>query len=119
MKRILTILALLCVAGTAYAYNYDKSLPLKGTTLTDEKVQTEALFPVYAFGLRAGAVGCKDFSIVDTVVSQEKVDNKWQEIWTVNACSKNVLIPINFETKESNTTFAIDPINVKVRQVEQ
>lgn len=119
MKKVLAILAMLAVTGSVYAYNYDKSVPLVGNTLTDEKLQAEALFPVYAFGLRAGAVGCKDFSIVDTAVSQEKVDNKWQEVWTVKACTKNVLIPINFETKETGTVFAIDPINVKVRQIEQ
>ena len=50
MKKVLAILTLLTVVGGAYAYNYDKNLPLAGATLTDEKLQAEALFPVYAFG---------------------------------------------------------------------
>jgi len=119
MKKVLAILTLLTVVGGAYAYNYDKNLPLAGATLTDEKLQAEALFPVYAFGLRAAAPDCKELAIVDTTLSGEKVDNKWQEVWTIKACSKNILIPINFETKENETTFAIDPVNLKVRQIEQ
>lgn len=119
MKKVLSILTLLALTGTAYAYNYDNTLPLPGKTLTEASVQEEALFPVYAFGLRAASPDCKNFAIVDTEVSQEKLENKWQEIWTIKACSKNVLIPVNIETKDSGTRFAIDPINVKVRQVEQ
>ena len=117
MKKILALLALLAVTGSAYAYNYNKSLPLAGATLTDEKLQAEALFSVYAFGLRAASSDCKDFAIVNTEVSQEKVENKWQEVWTIKACTKNVLIPINFDAKADGTNFAIDPINVKVRQI--
>ena len=119
MKKVLALLTLFVVAGAAYAYNYDKNLPLAGATITDEKIQAEALFPVYAFGLRAASSDCKDLAIINTEVSQEKVDNKWQEVWTIKACSKNILIPINFETKETGTVFAIDPINLKVRQIEQ
>ena len=46
--------------------------------------------------------------------SVEKVDNKWQEIWTIKACSKTALVPINFELNEKGGTYGIDPMKVQV-----
>ena len=45
---------------------------------------------------------------------EEKVDNKWQEIWTIRACSRTATVPINFELKEDGGSYAIDPMGVRV-----
>ena len=46
--------------------------------------------------------------------AQEKVNNKWQEIWTIKACSKTALVPINFELNEKGGTYGIDSMKVQV-----
>ena len=66
------------------------------------------------FAHRVAPANCKEFAIVDTEVSSEKVDNKWQEIWTIKACTKTATVPINFEQKENGGTYAIDPMGVRV-----
>ena len=115
MKKILLgLLALMTVTTMAYAYNYDKTIPVKGKTLTDGKLQADMLFPVYAYGLRIAAPDCKDFSITDTKVSKQKTDGVWEESWTVKACTRTANIPIKFTTTENGTDYAIDPMGVKV-----
>ena len=116
-KVIFSLIAVFGLSLAVNAYSYDTNLPLPGSSIADQKLQQESLFTVYMFAHRVATPDCKDFAIVDTKVSSEKVDNKWQEVWTIKACTKNVLIPINFEAKADGTNFAIDPINVKVRQI--
>ncbi len=115
MKKGL-ILALLFAgfATAAFAYSYDTNLPLPGKSIADTKLQQDSLFTVYMFGHRIATPDCQSFSIVDTQVSKAKVDNKWQEIWSVKACSKTANIPINFELKPEGATYAIDPMGVRV-----
>ena len=112
-----TLCSLLAIAGftmAVYAYNYDTNLPLAGSSIADTKLQENTLFTAYMFAHRVAAPDCKDFAIIDTTVSQEKVDNKWQEIWTIKACSRTATVPINFEIKEAGGTYAIDPMGVRV-----
>ena len=66
------------------------------------------------FAHRVASPDCKDFAIVDTRVSVEKENNKWQEIWSIKACTKTAEVPINFEIKENRGTYAIDPMSVRV-----
>ena len=113
-KVLLSLLAVMTVTTFAYAYNYDKTIPVKGGTLADGKLQADMLFPVYAYGLRIAAPDCKDFSISDTKVTKQKKDGAWEEMWTVNACSRTDNIPIKFTTTENGTEYAIDPMGVKV-----
>ena len=114
-KKILcSLMAVICVTAVAYAYSYDTNLPLPGKSIADTKLQENTLFTAYMFAHRVAAPDCKDFAIVDTAVSQEKVDNKWQEIWTIRACSRTATVPITFELKESGGTYAIDPMGVRV-----
>ena len=114
-KTLFSLVALLSVTGAVFAYNYDTTLPLPGKSIADTKLQENTLFTAYMFAHRVATPDCKDFAIVDTTVSKEKVDNKWQEIWTINACSKSALVPINFELKEGDdATYAIDPMGVRV-----
>ena len=119
MKKILcSMLALVGLTATVYAYNYDTNLPLPGKSIADQKLQENTLFTAYMFAHRVAPANCKDFAIIDTNVSEEKVDNKWQEIWTIKACSKTAYVPIDFTLKETGAVYAIDPMGVKVTVTE-
>ena len=114
-KALCSVLALAGVSAAVFAYSYDTYLPLPGKSKADKKLQENTLFTAYMFAHRVAAPDCKEFAIVDTAVSQEKVDNKWQEIWTIKACSKTATVPINFELKEDGGMYAIDPMGVRVQ----
>lgn len=115
MKKFLcSMFAFVCITTVVQAYNYDTNLPLKGASIADEKLQQDTLFTAYMFAHRVAAPDCKDFSIIDTNISSEKIDNSWQEIWTIKACSKTATVPINFEIKENGGIYAIDPMGVRV-----
>lgn len=113
-KGIFLVLMLIGFVSAAFAYNYDTNLPLPGKSIADTQLQQNSLFTVYMFAHRVAAADCQNFAITDTKVSQEKIDNKWQEVWTVQACSKTADIPINFELKDGGATYAIDPMGVRV-----
>lgn len=113
-KALFSLIAIAGLASAAYAYNYETNLPLPGKSIADTKLQENTLFTAYMFAHRVATPDCKDFAIIDTNVSSEKVDNKWQEIWTIKACSKSAMVPINFEIKENGGTYAIDPMGVRV-----
>ena len=114
MKKILITLAMLTGVGAAFAYSYDTNLPLAGGSIADKQLQNKTLFTAYMFAHRVATPDCQTFAITDTRVVEEKVDNKWQEIWTIKACSKTATVPINFELKDSGATYAIDPMGVRV-----
>ena len=115
LKKIFGLLiAIFGISVAVNAYSYDTNLPLPGKSIADKKLQEDTLFTAYMFAHRVATPDCKEFAIVDTAVSQEKVDDKWQEIWTIKACSKTATVPINFEIKESGATYAIDPMGVRV-----
>ena len=117
IKKVLcSIIALAGIATTAFAYNYDTNLPLKGNSIADIKLQENTLFTAYMFAHRIAKPDCQDFAIVDTNVSQEKVDNKWQEVWTIKACSKTAKVPINFQLTENGAVYAVEPMGVKVSE---
>jgi len=113
-KTFCTLLAVAGLTAAVYAYNYDTNLPLPGKSIADTKLQENTLFTAYMFAHRVAAPDCKDFAIIDTAVSAEKVDNKWQEIWTIQACSRTATVPINFELKEAGGTYAIETMGVIV-----
>ncbi len=113
-KKILLLLGLIAVSTAAFAYNFDRTVPLKGKSIADTKLQTDTLFSVYSFALRVAEPGCQDFNIVDTKVSKPKANGSWEEIWTVKACTRTANIPVIFTEKEGGITYAVDPMNVKV-----
>ena len=110
------MLAIVGLTAAVYAYNYDTNLPLPGNSIADQKLQENTLFTAYMFAHRVAPANCKDFAIIDTNVSEEKVDNKWQDIWTIKACSKTAFVPIDFTLKESGAVYAIDPMGVRVTE---
>ena len=114
VKKLLCTLMLVGVTSAVFAYNYDTTLPLAGKSIADTNLQQNTLFTAYMFAHRVASPDCQSFAIIDTAVSKPKTDNKWQEIWTIKACSKTVTVPINFETNSDGGTYAIDPMGVKV-----
>ncbi|MBR2430108.1 hypothetical protein IKB17_01420 [bacterium] len=114
LKRLLCLSILIIGTSSALAYNYDTNLPLPGKSIADENLQKNTLFTAYMFAHRIATPDCKDFAIVDSYVSEEKVDNKWQETWSIKACSKTALVPINFELNEKGAIYAVDPMKVKI-----
>lgn len=113
-KGICLALLLAGFAASAFAYSYDTNLPLPGKSIADTKLQQDSLFTVYMFAHRIATPECQSFAITDTQVTKAKMDNKWQEVWTVQACSKTATIPINFEVGGESPVYAIDPMGVRV-----
>ena len=113
-KALFSLIAVLSITTTVFAYNYDTNLPLPGKSIADQKLQENTLFTAYMFAHRVATPDCKSFAIVDTAVSQEKLDNKWQEVWTIKACTKTAFVPIDFIEKETGSVYAIDPMGVRV-----
>ena len=89
-------------------------MPLPGKSIADQKLQQDTLFTAYMFAHRVAPANCQEFAIIDTAVSEDKVDNKWQEIWTIKACSKTALVPIDFTLNDEKAVYAIDPMGVRV-----
>ncbi len=115
MKKVqLLVLSLLMLSATAFAYNFDNTIPVKGKSITDSQLQSSMIMPIYYYSLRVAAQGCEDFAIVNTEVSKPKNNNAWSEIWTVKACTRTTRIPINFKQGAEKTEYAIDYMNVKV-----
>ena len=122
--KVISLLALsLALVGIAYAYDYNTNLPLPGKSIANTKLQADAMFPIYAVGLRIATPDCKSFSIIDTQVSQKATENvnqdksiksSWEEIWTVKACSRTADIPIRFTTENNNSTYSINSLNIRV-----
>ncbi len=112
LKIMLLLMAL--SATTVFAYNFDKTLPLPGKTITDSKLQADVMMPVYYYSLRVAEQGCQDFKIANTEVSKAKENNTWSEIWTVKACKATARIPLVFTQNAEGTDYAIDYMNVKV-----
>ena len=113
-KGICLAILTLSVISAAWAYSYDTNLPLPGKSIAGEELQRETLFTAYAFAHRIATQNCTSFSIVDTKVSEKKVDNKWQEVWTIKACERTATVPINFEVTPTNKIYGIDPMGVRV-----
>ena len=113
-KTLCALLVTIGATAVVCAYNYDTNLPLPGKSIADTNLQQNTLFTAYMFAHRVASPDCQSFAIVDTAVTQKKTDNKWQEVWTIKACDKTALVPINFELKEGGGTYAIDPMGVRV-----
>lgn len=113
-KGLLMLIAVAALTTTVFAYSYDTKIPVPGKTLADGRLQSEMLFPIYAYGLRVASPECQEFAITDTNISKAKENGNWEEIWTVKACERTARIPVKFTTTENGTDFAIDPMGVKV-----
>ena len=112
-KKVCLALLLAGMVSSVFAYSYNTNVPLPGSSIAGDQLQKETLFSAYAFAHRIAPTDCTSFSILDTKVSKERVDNKWQEIWTLQTCSKTAYVPINFEIRDKVHIYAIDPMGVR------
>ena len=59
MSKLKIMLLMMALSATSvFAYNFDKTLPLPGKTITDSKLQAEAMMPIYYYSLRVAEPGC-------------------------------------------------------------
>ena len=114
LKIRVLLLSLMLMSTSVFAYNFDKTIPVAGQSITDSKLQSEIMMPIYYFGLRVCTPGCQDFAITNTEVSKAKENGNWEEIWTVKACERTARIPLVFTQTAEGTDYAIDYMNVKV-----
>ena len=116
-KGICLALLLTGIVSAAFAYTYDTKVPLPGKSIAGDKVQQETLFTAYSFAHRIATPDCTEFAIVDTQVSKPKKDDAWQEIWSIKACQKTALVPIDFSyNKDGSLKYAIDPMQVRYKK---
>ncbi len=117
MNKIKILFTLMIISViSVFAYNFDETLPLPGKSITDSKLQSEVMMPIYYYTQRVTSPNCQDYKITNTEISKAKANNMWSEIWTVKACSTTVKIPINFTQTAEGTGYAIDYMNVKVNK---
>ena len=95
---------------------------LPGKTMANETLIQDTLPSVY---MTASALvpDCKDFSVTDTRVLQPPHDLKmqngryiagqWQEAWTVQACHRQLIVPVDFILDPTGATFAINIRNIR------
>ncbi len=91
---------------------FDLTVPLKGSSIASPEVQHSALPEVYAT-VNAKSPACREFSIIDTKVTQEPADiqmdgddyigGNWKELWTVQYCGYTVDVPVKFTIEKDNT----------------
>lgn len=105
MKRYLITLLGLLIGCTAMAQN---TLPLPGQSLANEKLQADTLMTSYA-AASTKVPNCKNFSVITTKVLKHPSNGYWKEEWQINACGKNVFVPITFILDKTGATFAISP----------
>ena len=92
------------------------NVPLPGESMADQKLQYDTLSNVY---IVAGAKvqNCGNMSVIDTKVTKslsgvkyngsKPIAGNWEEVWTVNACSQKLDIPISFSLDETGASFSV------------
>ncbi len=116
---VLLVLGNAVIAKPEFSYK----LPLPGGTLGNTKLQYDTLMPVYLVA-ESKVPNCPQYSVTDTKVLKEPyglkrkngayVDGKWEEIWTVSACNKEVHVPIQYILNQTGTTWAVSEKDAKV-----
>jgi len=117
MKKILLLVVvfILSISVTYAKAFYNGKLPLPGASRADINLQSDTFMDVYS-AASLKVTDCSKFAIIDTAILKqphevEKNGSKfkaWSEQWTVKACGQKVFVPIEFLTKESDTTHVIE-----------
>lgn len=109
------------IENTVFAQGFNTSLPLPGASVANTKLQYDTLQPVYmAVGTKA--LNCSNMKVIDTKVTkqpynlkyrgQQVVGGLWDELWSVNACSKIYDVPIKFILDDTGASYVISPKNI-------
>lgn len=112
MKKILISLLLLVGVGVSgQEPKINTKLPIPGATLANMKLQYDTLIPVYRVASLKVA-NCNNLSVINSKVLKQPSNNNWKEEWVVNACGKNVFVPIIFTLDTYGATYMISPKDV-------
>lgn len=122
--KSLAVVVLLLVGSVAIAQpEFSYKLPLPGGSLGNTQLQYDTLMPVYVIA-KSKIPNCPRYSVTDTKVIKEPyelktkngayVDGKWDELWTISACNKNIYVPIKFILDANGTTWSISESEVKI-----
>ncbi len=124
-KSILVLAVLFLVPSCCFAEpKFDISIPLPGETIAEPLLQRDLLIPVVATAAQYNKK-CQSYSVSNTKLVALKVDEKhvkkgrylngaWVEVWTVDRCNTQVLVPIKFTLDgKGGTYYAISMPDVK------
>lgn len=112
------LLTSLVISGSVSSF----AAALPGETMANNTLIQDALPSVY-MTVSALVPDCEDFSVTDTRVLQPPHDLKmqngryvagqWQEAWIIQACRRQVIVPIDFILDPTGATFAINVKNIQ------
>ena len=98
-----------------------------GTSIASKLLQKDATLSVFA-AVSVKVNNCTDLSVTDTKLEKMPEFNKvyngqryasspWIEEWTVNACGKEVYVPVTFIPDDNGvgTSFAVSPNNIRLK----
>lgn len=120
-KIFILVIGLSFISGIcSFAQNYGNySLP--GNSVANTKLQQDTLGTVF-MAVATKEKDCKNMRVTNTKVTKQPYDLKykgqqivggyWDEIWTVNACSKTYDVPIKFILDETGASYVISPKNI-------
>lgn len=128
MKKLLVLFFIMFLGLTVQAKSKNAWERPPGNSIADNTLQRDILFPLFA-SVTLVTNNCQNFTITNTHVVRkpkyEKIINgmayastAWTEIWTVNACGQDVLVPVKFKPDAvgMGTSYFIDPKNIKFAQ---
>lgn len=120
MKKILIALIIILILPVlAYARVTIYNTPLQGESIASNYLQYKVLKKIYKQAVKS-IKSCNNFQIVNTQIIHYPYDTKkdknndkyvsgyWQELWTLNACSEVIQIPITFYIFKNKTQFVLD-----------
>ncbi len=115
MRKLIILMFLLFLSINVVSAENNKRLP--GNSIADYTLQKDTIMPAY-IAASIKTQGCKNLSILTTQLTKKPeigIDkNKryyaktpWEETWIINACGKNVYVPIIFTQNTKGTTYSI------------
>ena len=124
LKGFLLILPIV-LSNNCIASDFNYNVPLPGGSIANSKLQYDTIMPVYA-SVGTIARKCQKMRIVNTQViitpydlkiqNNKTVGGKWEELWTVEACSKQYDVPVKFVLDPTGATYMISPNNIQKRK---
>lgn len=116
---VLTLILFSCLSCSAATYLGVK-IPVLGETISDKRVQSSIISYTYNKVARQSR-GCRELNLVDTKVVKEptnvrynkygkQISGNWQEEWTVNACGRNFVVPVDFQLTTAGTRYIVKDV---------
>ncbi len=117
MKYLALLIILMSVPLYAAAQGYDMKLPVEGNSIANDALQFDIMKNLYK-ELSAKYPSCYNFSISNTQIVQFPYDVKikngnyvkgyWKELWTIDACSQKVQVPISYTINKASSSYKIE-----------